>query len=223
MRDVTPTMMAEAVPWRTFRMREGQPHYSGDYWAATEMGHVIYESRLELSRLVIADFAPSVRHIVAQPFLMRTSIGGRLRRHIPDYYFHTDDGSCVTDVKPHDRLTDPKVVATFAWTREAVEAKGWTFEVACEQPRPYIDNVRFLAGYRRAQYVSATALIELRSKDLDGLTIDDALTGMSTPRPLLKATLLHMLWTHELTADLTRSLDSRTILTVSEAAVETVA
>lgn len=61
MRDVAPTMMAEAVPWRTFRMRERQPHYSGDYWAATEMGHVIYESRLELSRLVIADFAPSVR------------------------------------------------------------------------------------------------------------------------------------------------------------------
>ena len=43
-------------------------HYSGTYWSATERGHVIYESRLELARLLFADFDASVNRIFAQPF-----------------------------------------------------------------------------------------------------------------------------------------------------------
>jgi hypothetical protein len=34
-----------------------QAHVSGSYWAATTDGHVVYESRLELARLLLADFA----------------------------------------------------------------------------------------------------------------------------------------------------------------------
>jgi hypothetical protein len=40
---------------------------------------VIYESRLELARLLFADFEASVRHIVAQPFLLRADVDGDLR------------------------------------------------------------------------------------------------------------------------------------------------
>jgi hypothetical protein len=36
-------------PWRVFRWRQGQAHYSGWYWSATTGGHVVYESRLELA------------------------------------------------------------------------------------------------------------------------------------------------------------------------------
>jgi hypothetical protein len=46
--DVTSAALAGAAPWRTFRWVRGQKHYSGTYWSATEAGHVIYESRLEL-------------------------------------------------------------------------------------------------------------------------------------------------------------------------------
>lgn len=42
--------------------------------------HVIYESRLELSRLLFADFDPSVHGIVAQPFLLKTTSRGRRGR-----------------------------------------------------------------------------------------------------------------------------------------------
>ncbi|MGW3469063.1 hypothetical protein ACWDKQ_11460 [Saccharopolyspora sp. NPDC000995] len=58
-------MLQTAVPWRTFRWRQGQKHFPGTYWCATEQDHVIYESRLELLRLVLADFDTAVRHIVA--------------------------------------------------------------------------------------------------------------------------------------------------------------
>ena len=44
--------LAGAVPWRSFRWYRGQKHYSGTYWSSTVGGHVIYESRLELSRLL---------------------------------------------------------------------------------------------------------------------------------------------------------------------------
>jgi hypothetical protein len=40
--------------------------------------HVIYESRLELARLLFADFDESVRHIVAQPFLLKAYVAGSL-------------------------------------------------------------------------------------------------------------------------------------------------
>jgi len=51
-----------------FRWVKGQKHYSGTRWSATEGGHVIHESRLELDRLLYADFDPRVNRIVAQPF-----------------------------------------------------------------------------------------------------------------------------------------------------------
>ncbi len=48
-------------PWRTFRWHKGQRHYPGFYWSSTERAHVIYESRLELTRLLFADFDPTVQ------------------------------------------------------------------------------------------------------------------------------------------------------------------
>ena len=48
----------------------GQRHYSGSYGSSTMSAHVIYESRLELARLLMADFDNSVNHIVAQPFML---------------------------------------------------------------------------------------------------------------------------------------------------------
>lgn len=74
--EVSVELLASAVPGRTFRWFKGQKHYSGIYWSATTNDHVIYESRLELARLLFADFGPSVRHIVAQPFLLKAALEG---------------------------------------------------------------------------------------------------------------------------------------------------
>ncbi|MFG2557393.1 TnsA-like heteromeric transposase endonuclease subunit [Streptomyces sp. NPDC048496] len=101
-------LLREARPWRTFRWFKGQQHYSGTYWAATVGEHVIYESRLELGRLLFADLAPEVRHIVAQPFLLKADLDGEVRKHTPDYLLLTDDGPLVVDVKPRHRLEKPE-------------------------------------------------------------------------------------------------------------------
>ncbi|MFI9543754.1 TnsA-like heteromeric transposase endonuclease subunit [Streptomyces sp. NPDC052016] len=120
-------MLRTAAPWRTFRWRKEQRHYSGTYWSATTGDHVIYESRLELARLLCADFDPLVHGIVAQPFLLKTVAGARIRKYIPDYLLITDHGPVVVDVKPRRRWSDPVVSFTFAWARQVVEARGWGY------------------------------------------------------------------------------------------------
>lgn len=74
-----PDHFMETLPWRMFRWFHGQKHYSGAYWSATTRDHVIYESRLEPAHLLLADFDSAVRHIVAQPFLLKAKFGGQVR------------------------------------------------------------------------------------------------------------------------------------------------
>lgn len=81
--EVSPTALF-AAPSRNFRSYFGQRHYSGTYWSATERDHVIYESRPELANLILADFDPTVHHIVAQPFQLTANVDGQERRHILD-------------------------------------------------------------------------------------------------------------------------------------------
>lgn len=95
--------LRSATPWRTFRWHRGQKHYSGSYWSATTYGPVIYESRLELARLLFADFDAHVHGIVAQPFLMKTVAGAKARSHIPDYLLITDQGLPYADTCVHGR------------------------------------------------------------------------------------------------------------------------
>jgi hypothetical protein len=211
-RDADPDVIRIAHPYRTFRWYRGQRHYSGSYWSSTESAHVIYESRLELARLLMADFDTSVTKIIAQPFLLRAIIGGKVRRHIPDYWLLTRDAPIVVDVKPAKRMSNPIVQATFAWTRELMESIGWRFEVANEPPESLLENVRFLSGYRRAESISAPCLAALRALNVDGMEFRDVKRLVPHPEPLVRAAILHMLWTQEFTAGLSDVLDSRTVL-----------
>ena len=52
--DADANVLAAAWPWREFRWRAGQKHYSAVIGSATEGRHIIYESRLELARLLFA-------------------------------------------------------------------------------------------------------------------------------------------------------------------------
>lgn len=207
-------VLGAALPWRTFRWHRGQKHYSGTFWSSTERDHVIYESRLELTRLLFADFNPSVRHIVAQPFLLRAQVEGAERKHIPDYLLFTDHGPLVVDVKPRHRLTKPEIVGTFAWTKQAVTSRGWQYEVWSEPPRAELANIRFLAGYRRDWLFDTDLLDALRAADVDGATVGELMNHMSgrSEELLVRSTVFHLLWTQYFTTDLSRPLSRAHVL-----------
>ena len=171
--------------------------------------HVIYESRLELSRLLMADFDRSVRFIVAQPFLIRSKVQGVVRSHIPDYLLLTDANPVLVDVKPREQVSDTKVAETFDWVRYVFESLGWQFEIASEQPPVLLDNVRFLAGYRRAQSVNEPALRALRATQFDNVTFGDAVRNVNGAEPLVRAALFHMLWTQEVSTQIYRKFCRR--------------
>ena len=215
--DVTTDRLSSAAPWRTFRWHDNQQHYSGAYWSATERGHVIYESRLELAHLLFADFDDEVNHIVAQPFLITMTVDGQVRKHVPDYLLITDTGPKILDVKPRDRLSKPKVRFTFGWTRALVEGRGWRFDVGSEPPTVQLDNVRFLSGFRRDWLFDQTLIGELQAHDLHGRTIADACRALPDhPAPLVRSAIFHLLWRRQLLADLTRPLRPSRILTRRE-------
>lgn len=148
--------LAAGRPWRVFRWRQGQAHYSGWYWSATTGGHVVYESRLELARLLLADFDPRVTTIAAQPCLVTAPSGGRVRRHVPDFLLADRGGGvCVVNVKPADQLAVPRVADALAWAGEVFAARGWRHEVWSGADPVLLANVRFLAGYRYPGRVDA--------------------------------------------------------------------
>lgn len=229
-------MLYAAEPWRTFRWYMGQKHYSGSYWSSTQSDHVIYESRLELARLLYADFDRDVTAIVAQPFLLRAKVDGLLRRHIPDYLMATTAGPLVVDVKPRHRAAKPEHAFTFAWTREAVESRGWHYEVWSEPPDAELANVRFLAGYRRdwlfepdlpeeihdqaveeespqEQLFDPVILDEVRDRVVDGDTLGETFACLpGRPAPLVRAGVLHLLWKQQWLTDLSVPLSARSVL-----------
>jgi len=79
------------------------------------MGRLVaYESRLELARVLLADFDSTVDAIAAQPFRLTGFDGKRLRNHVPDLLLRNVSGLVtVVDVKPRHRLDDPEVRAVF--------------------------------------------------------------------------------------------------------------
>ena len=207
---VDSTVLSSTVPWRKFRWYKGQRHYSGMYWSATMRDHVVYESRLELSRLIFADFDQAVQRILAQPFLVKAKVDGKVRKHVPDYFLATDHGPVVVDVKPEHLLAKPTVAYTFAWTRRLVEARGWRYEVWSGASSPEMENVRFLAGYRRPWLFDATLLDQIRSADVAGRTFDEVVHGVAGCDPATaRAAVLHLLWQGELKTDLSTPLSGR--------------
>jgi hypothetical protein len=207
--------MADLVPWRSFRSHRGQRHYSGAYWSATTGGHVGYESRLELARLLFADMDPNVAWIVAQPFRMVVEIDGKQRSHVPDYLLSTVDGSfVVVDVKPSRRLDDPAVKFTFGWAREIAADCSWGFEVFSEPDPVLLGNVRFLAGYRRTWLFAPDLVAAMDDAVADGMTIGEAERALASSfdPQLTRPVLMHLLWSDRLRTDLTRPLSSAHLL-----------
>jgi hypothetical protein len=197
------------LPVREFRAYRGRRHYSGWYWSATTGRHVVYESRLELARILLADQDPNVVAIAAQPLLLEGFDGVRVRRHVPDLLLGTAGGGVLlVDVKAASRLADPVVAEQFAWMRRVCGQHGVPFDVWSGTDAVWLENIRFLAGYRRANLISGDLVTPVLDAAVRHSTIgqvERALDGRQR-RGLVRPVILHLLWTGALTAKLTTPL-----------------
>ena len=202
-------------PVREFRMRKGQKHWSGSWWCSTTTDLETYESRLELARLILADHDPHVTDVLSQPFTLHATVDGQRRRHVPDFLLtRVGKRPVVVDVKLASRIDAPKIAPVLAWTRQAVEARGWEYEVWTGTGHIRLANIRFLAGYRLPGRVNPDVATLARAQCLPGMTVGEALAvldGFAHP-VLSKPALLHLLWTSALTVDLDEPVTRRSLL-----------
>ncbi len=192
-------------PWRRVRSAHGMAHYSGDYASATTGGQVVYESRLELARLLLADFDQSVCGIYAQPFRMVARIDGKVRSHVPDLLLVKRSGTVrIVNVKPASRLQDPKVAQALAWPGALVERQGWEYEIWSGAEPALLENIRFLAAYRHPDVVPADEVERAWHEVVDGEELalaERRLAGEREPEEARPA-LMALLWQGRLTTDL---------------------
>jgi hypothetical protein len=206
-----------SVPWRKLRSRHGQQHLSGSHWAATMGGHVVYESRLELARLLLADFDPEVSGIYAQPFRLVAMVDRRRRAHVPDFLLASASGVVrVVNVKPATRLAKPKIAEALAWPGVLVERHGWRYEIWSGCDPAVLDNVRFLAAYRRPGIVAGGAIEQawaaVRGGEQLAVAEHRLAVARGQPPPAVRPALLALLWSGRLVTDLTRPLSGASIL-----------
>ena len=88
-------------PVRRVRSYAGQRHYSGLYWASTTGSHVGYEGRLELDRLMLADFDPEVEWMATQP-THDSSVRLLAVRSSPRYGSHPEPAPSTTPSAPRE-------------------------------------------------------------------------------------------------------------------------
>jgi hypothetical protein len=210
---VSAAVLAAGRPWRTFRWHHGQAHFSGWYWAATMSRHVVYESRLELARLLLADFDPHVTAIAAQPFYLTACVDGRERNHVPDFLLVGGDGVVsVVNVKPADRLVDPKVAEALGWAGAVFAERGWRHEIWTGTSAALLSNVRFLAAYRDPARLDAAVLSVVAAMLEAPLRLCEIEEGWPRRSEEARAAALHLLWRGVVRADLSVPLSAQTVL-----------
>lgn len=210
---VSPAALAAGRPWRTFRWHHGQAHFSGWYWAATVRRHVVYESRLELARLLLADFDPSVAAIAAQPLFLTASVNGKERNHVPDFLLLDGDGTVsVVNVKPVDRLADAKVAEALGWAGAVFAERGWHHEIWSGAPAVQLSNVRFLAAYRDPARLDQTVVSAVAEQVARPVRLCEVEQSWPQQGDEARAAALHLLWRGVLRADLSVPLSADTML-----------
>jgi len=206
------------VPVRRFTSRKGQRHLSGLWWCATTGGHVGFESWLERDHVMLLDFDAAVVGIASQPLWLRWCDGaGRQVSHVPDFFARHADGSAVViDCRPAERRP-PRDVAKFEATERACSVVGWEYRLVGAADEIVTSNVRWLAGYRHPRHRLPAIAPLLRH-------------AFRTPTPLLAGAqaagdpiavlpvLFHLLWCHELSADLSVPLHPDTVVSVAASA-----
>jgi hypothetical protein len=210
--DVWATRFEWCQPARRFPSYKGQRHFNGRWWSSTMGQHVGYESWLERDHLMLLDHDPSVVAVASQPFWLFWPAGeDKVRSHVPDYFARlADGGALVVDCRPVERIK-PKDMAAFEATRAACELVGWQYRLAGARDAIVVANVRWLSGYRHPRHDLPAVAGPLRQVFSQPYPLMAGAERVGDPIGVLPV-LFHLLWRHELTAELSVPLHPDTMV-----------
>ncbi|MET9661409.1 TnsA-like heteromeric transposase endonuclease subunit [Streptomyces sp. NPDC006510] len=190
----------DVAPVRAFKSYKGQRHLPGLWWSSTVGGHIGYESWLERDHVLLLDFDPSGVGISSQPFwLFWRSDAGKGISHAPDYFAHRENGGVVIDCRPADRRK-PWEEMKFEATQAARAQVGWEFRLVGAPDAIVVRNVRWPAGYGRPRHRLEPVASELLAAFAEPQPVMGGASAVGDSIRVLPV-LFHLLWSHELTAD----------------------
>lgn len=199
------TRFERVNPARSFPSYRGQKNFSGLYYAATMDAHVGFESWTERDVAMTLDFDPDVVAFASQPFWLIWTQDGDERRHVPDYFARLADGTCVVvDVRADDRI-ELRDAEAFAATDRACLEVGWKFRRTGGPDTTLAANVRWLAGYRHPRCYRSDVAEALLEVFTGGRPLMSGAMSAGDPVAVLPV-LYHLMWKHELVADLQEGL-----------------
>lgn len=208
--------LEDARPAREFAAWPGKRNYEGLWWSSTNRAHVAFESLLERDALLWFDWDQDVTAISSQPVAFLWPKGTPSQRsHVPDYFVRLANGDGkLIDVRGTQGHTE-KALTQFDLTRASCAELGWQYEVWTGLPAELATSLRWLAGYRQDRCApSPTVTDRLTAAFKNGAALGDGIEQVavfaSVSREIVTANVYHLLWTHELTADLTRPLSWET-------------
>jgi hypothetical protein len=203
--------LEDGRPVRSFPSYRGQRNYPGWYWSATMGRRVGFESWVERDHLVALDFDPAVTAVASQPFWLLWRAGGKVRRHAPDFFARlAGGGALVVDSRPLDRIGERDREA-FAAARAACARLGWRYAVQGTADPVPAANLRWLAGYRHPRCHDEAVAGLLREAFEQPRELVDGAELAGDPLATLPV-LFHLMWRHELAADLSLVLSHRSVV-----------
>ncbi|WP_280468904.1 TnsA-like heteromeric transposase endonuclease subunit [Nocardia cyriacigeorgica] len=173
---------------------------------ATTGDHVGHESWLERDHLIVLDADPDVIRVAAQPFWIHwRDDDGQSRRHAPDLFARTRNGSAVViDVRADDRIETSDAEA-FDATGRACAAVGWSYRRAGALDAVLTSNLRWLSGYRHPRCLRSGLATELLAVFAEPTELLAGASMVGDPIMVLP-TLFHLLWSHQLSTDLSSAV-----------------
>ncbi|MFJ8785746.1 hypothetical protein [Streptomyces sp. NPDC102476] len=172
----------------------------------------------------LADFDPTVRSLIGQPFKLRAEEGPGKAGYIPDLMLISNDGKVTIvdssptagDLRPSERVLD--------WAGEVIRARGWTHEWwTGPKDAQHYTNIQALHGFCRPMHQVQQALIEpilaLCADTAQAIAaVEENLADEKMPKPMVRAVIQHLLWWGDLTTDLYRPITTGTRVRTDAAA-----
>ena len=207
-------LVNSAEPWRQVRHYHGQLHFPGWFWSERIGRRLMYESRLELARLLVADADPHLLDVREQVFFLTLNFSdGSVIRHIPDFFICTENQRPrLVNVKPSGWEKEEKFRKTFDALNSLCAEQGWSYETWTGEKRSYLENLRWLSGYRRRSVIPATdeeirSTLELVTDPMAIQVLERQARDIGVDQP--RTVVMHMLWNSTIQANLALNLSAR--------------